>query len=99
MHVLRAQRAERAQSFFFFPPFSALNARYTNKSKLSKAPREAAVAQPFLYVYSEILVRFSPCEAVRKVPIFLIFSASRVKFPIMSDPFEKLAETGQSIIE
>ena len=76
VHILRAKRAERAESFL--PPFSPLNARCINKSKLSKAPHEAAVAQPFLHVYSEILVRFSPCEAIRKVSnIFGIFCLSR----------------------
>ena len=45
MHILRAKRAERAESFL--PPFLPLNARCTDKSKLSKAPREAAVAQSF----------------------------------------------------
>ena len=70
VHILRAKCAERAESFL--PPFFPLNARCTNKSKLSKAPREAAVAQSFLHAYSEILVRFSPCEAVRKVGIFCL---------------------------
>ena len=54
VHILRAKRVERAESFL--PPFLPLNARCTNKSKLSKAPREAAVAQSFLHAYSEILV-------------------------------------------
>ena len=74
--ILRAKRAERAESFL--PPFFPLNARCTNKSKLSKAPREAAVAQSFLHAYSKIFVRFSPCEAVRKVSNILgIFCLSR----------------------
>ena len=76
VYILRARRAERAESFL--PSFFPLNARCINKSKLSKAPREAAVAQSFLRAYSEILVRFSPCEAVRKVfNIFGIFCFSR----------------------
>ena len=45
VHILRAKRAERAESFL--PPFFPLNARCTNKSKLSKAPREAGEAAKF----------------------------------------------------